>query len=155
MTLFKPMLAVTVALASAAGVGAYTFSYARGGSYLSDDPAACANCHVMDDHYSAWLKGSHHAVAGCNDCHTQRDSVVGKYVTKAVNGFMHSYAFTTGDFADPLRIRAYNAEVTEGACRSCHVVAETIATSAHSQLGGEGQQLSCISCHRTVGHWVR
>ena len=29
------------------GLGAYTFVYARGYSYFSNDPEACANCHVM------------------------------------------------------------------------------------------------------------
>lgn len=30
-----------------AGMGAYTFVYARGASYLTNDPSACVNCHVM------------------------------------------------------------------------------------------------------------
>jgi cytochrome c nitrite reductase small subunit len=29
------------------GLGGYTFLYARGASYLTDHPAACANCHIM------------------------------------------------------------------------------------------------------------
>ena len=33
----------------ALGVGAYTFVYAKGYSYLSNDPQACANCHVMEN----------------------------------------------------------------------------------------------------------
>ena len=52
------------------GVGVYTFGYARGASYMTDDPAACANCHVMRDQYESWMKGSHGKVAVCNDCHT-------------------------------------------------------------------------------------
>jgi cytochrome c nitrite reductase small subunit len=36
------------------GVGGYTFAYAKGASYLTNDPAACANCHVMENHYRAW-----------------------------------------------------------------------------------------------------
>jgi cytochrome c nitrite reductase small subunit len=32
----------------AVGVGGYTFVYAKGYSYLTNDPAACANCHVMN-----------------------------------------------------------------------------------------------------------
>ncbi len=27
--------------------GGYTFYYAEGASYLSDDPRACVNCHIM------------------------------------------------------------------------------------------------------------
>ena len=29
------------------GIGATTFEYAEGLSYLSTDPKACANCHIM------------------------------------------------------------------------------------------------------------
>ena len=35
------------------GLGAYTFVYAKGYSYLTNDPRACANCHIMRDHYDA------------------------------------------------------------------------------------------------------
>ena len=33
-----------------AGIGAFTFVYAKGFSYLSTDPRACVNCHVMREH---------------------------------------------------------------------------------------------------------
>ena len=52
------------------GLSGYTFYYAEGGSYLSNDPKACVNCHVMREQYDGWQKASHHAVATCNDCHT-------------------------------------------------------------------------------------
>ncbi len=155
MNTFIPTLALSGLLAAAVGMGSYTFVYAKGASYLGNDPASCANCHVMEDHHSAWLKSSHGKVATCNDCHAPSEGLVGKLAVKAVNGALHSYAFTTGDYADPIRIRDFNVEVTEAACRRCHAVAENLATSAHSDLGGKGEQLSCIQCHRTVGHWVR
>jgi len=37
-------VALSVAVGAACGVGGYAFIYARGASYLTDDPAACANC---------------------------------------------------------------------------------------------------------------
>ena len=40
----------------AVGIGVYTFAYAKGWSYLTDDPAACANCHVMSEQFDGWLK---------------------------------------------------------------------------------------------------
>jgi cytochrome c nitrite reductase small subunit len=52
------------------GLGGYTFLYARGASYLTDNPAACANCHIMQEQYDGWIKASHRAAAVCNDCHT-------------------------------------------------------------------------------------
>jgi cytochrome c nitrite reductase small subunit len=157
MRFFTPVLAVTLLLGAALGIGTYTFVYAKGASYLSNDPAACANCHIMSDHYTAWMNSSHKAVAGCNDCHTPPDGIVAKYAVKAANGFLHSYGFTTGNFPDPLTIRGFNATVTESACRGCHVITEAVASTAHSEVAGagKGQELSCVQCHRTVGHWVR
>ena len=77
-------LALAVSIGLAAGVGGFTFVYARGASYLTNDPAACANCHVMDEYYAGWMKSSHRAVATCNDCHTP-PGLVPKYATKASN----------------------------------------------------------------------
>ena len=45
------------------GVGLYTFTYGEGFSYLSNNPEACVNCHVMQDQYDSWQKGTHHAAA--------------------------------------------------------------------------------------------
>lgn len=146
------LLPVTVVLMGMAiGIGAFTFVYARGGSYLTNDPAACANCHIMAEHYAAWTKSTHHAVAVCNDCHTEHN-LVGKYMTKARNGFWHSFYFTTGNFPDPLRITPRNHEVTEHACRYCHE--EITEAIDHGTAAGRGP-LTCTRCHRYVGHWVR
>jgi cytochrome c nitrite reductase small subunit len=137
------------------GLGAYTFVYARGYSYLTNDAAACANCHVMQDHFDAWTRSSHRSVAACNDCHTPPGHV-SKYVTKARNGFWHSFYFTTGTYPDPIRITPRNAEVTELACRGCH---EPITTAidpmpAHAMDAAlpEREKIACIRCHAEVGH---
>ncbi|MEX1186738.1 MAG: cytochrome c nitrite reductase small subunit [Gemmatimonadaceae bacterium] len=139
-----------------AGLGFFTFGYAKGASYLTNDPAACANCHVMSEHYSAWLKGSHRSVATCNDCHTPHN-LVGKYTTKALNGFWHSFYFTTGNYPDPLRITPRNNRVTEQACRYCHgEIVSAIDPDPHaSEESRAGEPISCIRCHAYVGHWVR
>jgi cytochrome c nitrite reductase small subunit len=163
MKLFHAGMAASLALGAAVGLGAYTFVYARGGSYLTNDPAACANCHIMDEHYAAWTKSSHHAVAVCNDCHTPH-GLIPKYATKASNGFWHSFAFTTGRFPDPLRIKPRNREITEHACRGCHeLLTAAIDAAAHAPLSATGDtddveetdRISCIRCHANVGHWVR
>jgi cytochrome c nitrite reductase small subunit len=149
---FRTALATAVALGLAIGLGAFTFGYAKGYSYLTNDPAACANCHIMTEHFDAWNKASHRAVATCNDCHTPH-TFVGKYATKAKNGFWHSFYFTTGHFPDPLRITEGNRRVTESACRDCHrEITEAIDPAAATH---DASPLSCIACHRYVGHWVR
>jgi cytochrome c nitrite reductase small subunit len=138
---------MVVAVGLALGIGAYTFVYARGASYLTSDPRACTNCHVMREQYDGWIAGSHRAVAACNDCHTPPGAVA-KYATKALNGFWHSFAFTTGRFPEPIRIGPRNAQVTERACRHCHAaVVEAIDTRPHA-----GQGLHCVGCHASVGH---
>ena len=145
------LITVAVVLGAGAGLGFFTFGYARGASYLTNDPAACANCHIMQEHYTAWTKSSHRAVAVCNDCHTPHN-FVGKYSTKALNGFWHSFYFSTGDFPDPLRITPRNHEVTEHACRYCHEqITETIDHGASTP----DEPISCVRCHPNVGHWVR
>src|SRR3954463_3049893 len=45
----------------ALGLGSYTFYYGEGGSYLSTNPQACVNCHIMREQYDGWSKSSHHA----------------------------------------------------------------------------------------------
>ncbi len=135
-----------IVVGAATGLALFTFVYAGGASYLGNDPAACANCHVMDEHYNAWRKSSHHAVAVCNDCHAPPGGL-SKYWVKAVNGFNHSRAFTTGNFVEPLRITPRNREVTEAQCRRCHQ--DLVATMGHVS------DVSCIRCHDSVGHRVR
>ncbi len=94
-------LAVAILVGLAVGVGVYTFAYARGASYMTDDARACANCHVMEDQFAGWTKSSHRAVAVCNDCHLPHN-FIGKWVTKADNGFFHSLAFTLQNYHDLL-----------------------------------------------------
>lgn len=132
------------------GIGIYTFVYAKGASYLTNDPAACANCHIMQDQYDGWLTGPHRSVAVCNDCHTP-PGLIPKYATKALNGFWHSYAFTTGDFHEPIQIKGRNQRVTEKACRKCHA-ALTLAIEGPEGPHQAGQELSCLRCHSDVGH---
>ena len=65
--------AVLSALVGAAlGLGVYTFLYAQGHSYFSNNPAACANCHVMRDYLDSWQRSSHHASGRRPYCLTKR-----------------------------------------------------------------------------------
>lgn len=144
-----PGIVLGITLGLAVGVGAYTFVYAQGYSYMTDNAEACVNCHVMREQYSGWLKSSHRAVAVCNDCHTP-PGFVGKYTTKARNGFWHSYYFTTGWFEDNIQITPLGREVAEAACRKCHQ--EIVAAIEGSHPGVADKQTSCIRCHDSVGH---
>ena len=139
--------ASTVMLGVCGGLGFFTFGYGGGHAYLGNDPAACANCHVMQSNYDSWLKSSHHSVATCNDCHLSHHPV-GKWITKADNGFFHSLAFTTGDYKDPIQIKPRNSRVTQHACLYCHQ--ELVDHMLPAEEGGD--MLSCVQCHASVGH---
>jgi cytochrome c nitrite reductase small subunit len=144
--LIAPVVAFAVALGVALGLGAYTFVYARGYSYLLDDPEACVNCHVMSPQFEGWLRGSHRAVATCNDCHTP-PGLVGKYATKALNGWNHSLAFTTGEFHEPIQANERNQEIARASCGKCH--GEVV--HAMTVVAG-GETPGCVRCHGAVGH---
>jgi cytochrome c nitrite reductase small subunit len=144
----QPMVIAGVVLGLLGGLGFFTFVYARGGSYFTNDPAACVNCHVMSDQYEGWVRSSHRAVAVCNDCHAPH-TFVGKYATKAINGFWHSFAFTSGRFPDNIRITPRNQRVTESACRSCH---DDMVHAIDVSGRAPGETIACVRCHGSVGH---
>lgn len=139
--------ALSVLLGMLGGVGAFTFGYGEGHSYLSNDPQACVNCHIMEDHHDSWLNSSHAAVAVCNDCHLPHDPI-GKWVTKADNGFFHSLAFTLGNFHEPIQIKPRNRRVTQNSCLHCH------ADFVHQMLPADPgrETLACVHCHADAGH---
>jgi len=134
------------------GVGLYTFHFAQGHSYFSNDPNACANCHIMRDYLDSWQKSSHHGRAVCNDCHTPH-ALLPKLIAKAENGWRHSVKFTLWTFAEPLRIRPVNAANMQENCIGCHrdLVGEIRTVTAH----GKADDLTCVRCHAGVGHGPR
>ena len=137
---------VSAILGILVGLGAYTFHYAEGTSYLYDASETCVNCHVMREHFDSWSRSSHHDVATCNDCHTPH-SFAGKWLVKATNGLHHGWAFTTGAYPDNIRIRESNARVAQQACVDCH---RDMVGPVH--MSETGEELSCVSCHGSVGH---
>jgi cytochrome c nitrite reductase small subunit len=142
------VILTTTLLGVALGIGVYTFAYAKGWSYLTNNPRACANCHVMNEQYDGWLKSSHRSVAVCNDCHVPH-GLAGKYYTKARNGFWHSFYFTTQTFHEPIRATPKSRAIAEAACRRCHAsVVQAMGTPDHAG----SRDVSCIRCHGSVGH---
>lgn len=131
------------------GLGGFTFVYARGTSYLSNDPETCVNCHIMRDQYEAWQTSSHRTVAVCNDCHTPHDPLM-KWITKGINGFNHSLAFTTGDYPEVIHIRDYNADIVQENCIGCHTTLVSNVYGMH-----DDQDRRCVDCHGNTGHQNR
>jgi cytochrome c nitrite reductase small subunit len=149
MMLSKKMLALFAALAGAmVGLGGFTFHYAEGLSYLSNDPKACKNCHIMNEQFESWQKGPHHSVATCNDCHVP-SGFFSKYLAKAENGYHHSKGFTLQDFHEPILIKEKSSRVLQENCLRCHkdFVHEIVQGSSWGE-----QAVRCAHCHRDVGH---
>jgi len=141
-------LALTGVMGLFLGLGTYTFPYAHGLSYFSNDPKACMNCHIMREHFDGWQKSPHHAVATCNDCHVPRNLVL-KYLSKAENGYWHSKGFTLQDFHEPIMIRPKNVAVLQDNCVACH---QQIVDGINTHPGDPQKMLDCLHCHRDVGH---
>lgn len=148
MTAKKRSALLAIVLGVPIGIGLFTVQYAGGTSYLSSDPQACANCHIMTSQYDSWQKASHHGVATCVDCHLPAD-FVGKYVAKAVNGYHHSKAFTFQDFDEPIRIGERNADILQRNCVRCH---SELLHPAMANASRSRDELRCVHCHRSVGH---
>jgi cytochrome c nitrite reductase small subunit len=141
---------IAVLIGAATGLGIFTFGYADGAAYMTNNPEACVNCHVMREQFDGWVKSSHGKFATCNDCHAPHN-FVGKYYCKSRNGFFHSLAFTTGNFPDQIQMHEYNRGVVEQNCRRCH---ERLTHDIDPLPGADGkvESNSCIRCHSTVGH---
>ena len=130
-------------------LGAFTFYYAEGHSYLSKNPEACVNCHIMNPQYDSWQKASHHTAATCAQCHLPQGSFVGKYMSKAENGFNHSKAFTLQNFHEPIAITQKNSRILQKNCIYCHSqITENLTHGSTTDTDA----VSCVHCHRSVGH---
>lgn len=158
--------AITVAaiVGVSAGICLYTFNYAEGLSYLSEDPNACINCHVMQEQFDGWQHASHHRNATCNDCHVPHDSLAHKYYVKAEHGYRHSKGFTFNDFHEPIQITPGSRQVVVDNCIRCHaqIAADTTVLTGGTAGGAApgipslhsltAQSADCLHCHTRVGH---
>jgi cytochrome c nitrite reductase small subunit len=128
------------------GIGLGTLRVSEAQSYLSDNPKACINCHVMTTQYSTWENSSHARVAVCTDCHVPHTSLLAKYAYKAKDGLRHTTIFTLG--LEPQVIRASKAAegVIQQNCIRCHG-----RQLLHADLLISSQR-QCLDCHRDTPH---
>lgn len=131
-----------------AGIVIYTFVYANGFAYFTEDPTACIQCHSMNKQYAAWTKGSHHAEA-CQECHSPKGNTAKWLLSEADNGFWHSLKFTTGWYPQNIKIREVNRQIVQTNCTRCHgaLVQQIEQPAVHAN-----QQIDCLRCHAEVGH---
>ena len=156
-------LVLAILVGALVGVGSATFDYASGLSYLSNDPEACVNCHIMNDQFDSWRKGPHHAAATCNDCHVP-PHFPEKYLAKARNGWHHSVGFTfqpaspdaPGAEAPSSRSPSASSRRTARSCRTT-ACAATATSSTTSSAAAPGPTTPSAACTATeaVGHGAR
>lgn len=147
MSVNMKVLGAIVCVGILMGVSMYTFIYAKGWAYLTNDPKTCANCHIMQEQFDGWIHSSHRNIAGCNTCHTP-SNFLGKWYTKASNGFWHSFYFTSGTFPEPIQITKRSLNITEKRCQECH---SSLTQAMHGGGPSSGQRW-CTRCHSSVGH---
>jgi cytochrome c nitrite reductase small subunit len=146
---------VVVLLGAAAGFFIYLMYVARMPSYLSDDPSACVNCHIMAPYYQSWQKSSHQAWATCNECHVPHDNVFRQYAFKAKDGLFHASVFTLRMEPQVLRPREESYGVIMENCIRCHTQLNTefVKTGMLSYADTQkGMGKACWDCHREVPH---
>ena len=130
------------------GLGLYTFVYARGYAYLTNNPQACANCHVMHGILRCLDQVAPPRGSGLQRLSHAPTISPASTLTKIENGFFHSLAFTSGRFPDNIFIRSRDERVTEihlpQLPRTNH--------HRHRRPASASNTISCIRCHFDVGH---
>lgn len=125
-------------------------------SYLSKDPKACINCHVMNTQYATWQHSSHFTQASCVECHLPTDNVVDKYMAKARDGWNHSVAQTLSTYGQRIEISEDGANRVQANCISCHATLTEVVVSNsdryHDFAGVSQTDRKCWDCHRDVPH---
>ncbi len=123
-------------------------------SYLSDDPKACVNCHIMAPEYATWTHSSHREVTHCNDCHVPHNNVFNKYYFKAKDGLRHAYMFTMRLEPQSIFIKEEGKGVVHQNCIRCHadLVYDAKLLSMTTTYHDRFSKRPCWECHREIPH---
>ena len=147
-------LPVTMVVAIFGGLFFYSIYLSKAGSYLSDNPQTCINCHVMVPQYATWNHGSHRELASCNECHVPHNNVVSTYYFKAKDGLRHATMFALRMEPQVIKIKDAGIEVVQQNCLRCH---EELLMTAEQQVNNkafhsERETRLCWECHRETPH---
>lgn len=155
---FKPPAAwrfiVITLLGIFVGLTLFILKISKAGSYLSDDPKTCVNCHIMAPQYATWDHSSHREVASCNDCHVPHNNVFNKYYFKAKDGMRHAYMFTLRKEPQVIQIHEEGQKVVQNNCIRCHsnLIQNDKLTAWNKVTNHERSDRPCWDCHREVPH---
>lgn len=143
-----------VILGSIVGLGLFLAKESEVVSYMTDDPKACVNCHVMTSEYNSWMHSSHREVASCNGCHVPHDNIANTYFFKAKDGLYHASVFTMRNEPQVIFMKEASQEVVQQNCIRCHQqqITDTKLTSWVEAHQGNRTDRQCWDCHREVPH---
>ncbi|WP_435139579.1 cytochrome c nitrite reductase small subunit [Formosa sp. A9] len=143
-----------VILGSIVGLGLFLAKESEVVSYMTDDPKACVNCHVMTSEYNSWMHSSHREVASCNGCHVPHDNIANTYFFKAKDGLYHASVFTMRNEPQVIFMKEASQEVVQQNCIRCHQqqITDTKLTSWVEAHQSNRTDRQCWDCHREVPH---
>ena len=148
------LIPVTVLLGVLAGIMIIILRISNATAYLSDDPKACINCHVMFPQYETWMHSSHREKIVCNDCHVPHDSAVKKYLFKAKDGLRHATMYTLRMEPQVIHMHEDGQAVVQENCIRCHEKlfdgTNLIHGTYEEYIAGDAKL--CWQCHREVPH---
>lgn len=137
------------------GLVALFMYHLRAHTLVTNDPAACMNCHVMTPYYATWFHSSHSRHATCNDCHVPHENPIRKWAFKAKDGMRHVYVFLTRTEPDVIQAHPAGSQVIMNNCIRCHTQLNTefVSTGRIDFMMSEvGKGKACWDCHRDVPH---
>ncbi len=143
---------VIVILGTFTGLFSLLVKISNAGSYLSDDPRVCINCHIMTPQFATWSHSAHRTVTDCNECHVPHDSFIRKYYFKASDGLRHATVFTLRNEPQTIYIRDAGRKVVQENCLRCHasLFSDGPGMPAEALAGRRDRQ--CLDCHRYTPH---
>ena len=156
MVLSKRQKIITALVAGfMVGGGLYFLYLLRAHTYLTDEPSACVNCHIMSPYYATWMHSSHGRDATCNDCHVPHENFVRKWTFKGMDGMKHVAAFLTSSEPQVIQAHPASLQVIMNNCIRCHqqLNTEFVKTGRIDYMMSEvGKGKACWDCHRDVPH---
>ena len=146
---------VVILLGIFVGLGVYSVYVSKVWSYLSDDPQACVNCHIMAPQYATWNHSSHKGTATCNDCHVPHDNIIRKYYFKGKDGLNHATLFTLRAERQVIFIGEEGKKVVKENCIRCHANMfdqSKLISQTKGRFQAHNTDRECWECHREVPH---
>jgi cytochrome c nitrite reductase small subunit len=147
-------LPVLLAFAIFTGLTFFSFHISRAPSYLTDNPEACVNCHIMAPQYATWSHSSHREKTNCNDCHVPHNNFLNKYYFKAKDGLRHATIFTLRKEPQVISMKEASREVVHNNCIRCHsnLLTDSKLNAYNTETNMFRMERRCWECHRETPH---